>query len=291
MILGTDLGNYLIKTSTGFNVESKISETKNILTTSSLIDYAGKQFVIGEGEFDSEYRKVKKENYLALLFAAMALSSNDSTNKIVVGLPISQYHNDKQELTNLILQNSHFEGYINGDKRVIDITDVEVYPEAVGTVPLEFEGIIVDIGGRTTDICQITHQNGRRKIENPFSEALGMINLYSDFIKALNNSYSLDLKLNDANRILSKGLKIKGISQDISQEKKVFKDYVNKIISKLQVEYSVDTLDVKLTGGGSLVLGNAIKKRLGANVSIVENSLFANADAFEKVGNEIWLRK
>ena len=291
MILGLDLGNFAIKTSTGFTIESKISENKSILSQGSVIKLCGKEFVIGEGHYDAEFRKVKKENYLNLLFAAMILSSNDKVNKIVVGLPISQYKNDKEELTNLILQNSHMEGYLNGDKRIIDIADIEVYPEGVGSVSLDFEGVVVDIGGRTTDICQISKIAGKRKIENPFSEPLGMINLYSDFIKALNTSYSLDLKLNDANRILTRGLKVKGIEQDISQEKRVFKDYVDMIVSKLRIEYSVDTLEVALTGGGALVLGNAIKKRLGGNTDIIDNSLFANAKAFEKVGRELWLKK
>ena len=291
MILGLDLGNFAIKTSTNFSIESKISENKNILSQGAVIKLGDKEFIIGEGEYDTEFRKVKKVNYLNLLFAAIILSSNDISNKVVVGLPISQFKNDRQELTNLILQNAHMEGYLNNEKRVIDITDVEVYPEGVGAVSLDFEGVVVDIGGRTTDICQISRISGKRKIENPFSEPIGMINLYSDFIKALNTSYSLDLKLNDANRILTKGLRIKGIEQDISQEKRVFKDYVDKIVSKLRIEYSIDTLEVALTGGGALVLGNAIKKRLGENTDIIDNSLFANAKAFEKVGREIWQRK
>ena len=291
MILGIDLGNFAIKTSTGFTIESKISENKSILSQGSVIELEGKEFILGEGEYDTEFRKVKKVNYLNLLFAALILSGDDIDNKVVVGLPISQFKNDRQELTNLILQNSTMKGTLNGEKRVVNITDIEVYPEGVGAVSLDFEGVVVDIGGRTTDICQISRITGKRKIENPFSEPLGMINLYSDFIKALNSNYSLDLKLNDANRILTKGLKIKGIQQDITTEKRVFKDYVDKIVSKLRIEYSIDTLDIALVGGGALVLGNAIKKRIGANANIIENCLFANAKAFEKVGREIWLRK
>lgn len=288
MILGVDLGNFSIKTSTGFIVESKITGTNNILTTSLSIDYAQKQFILGEGEFDTEYRKVKKENLLGFLYGAMALSTRDTENKIVLGLPISQYKNDRNELINLILQNNYFEGYINGERRIINITDIEVYPEGVGAVPLDFEGIVIDIGGRTTDIFLVKKEGQKRKIENALSEPLGMINLYNDFIKSINNTYSLDLKLSDANRLLRKGLKIKGIQQDITMNKKIFAIYVDKIINKLRIEYSLDTLDLAITGGGASVLGMSMKKRLGENIIIVENALFANAMAFEKVGKELW---
>lgn len=287
MILGIDLGNFAIKTSTGFDIESKTKLGTGILTTSPLVEYAGKQFILGEGEYCTEYRKVKKENILDLLFSAIVLSTTDINNKIVLGLPVSQFKTDKKELINLVMQNRKMIGVINSIERKIYIDDIEVYPEGVSSAGNEFEGIIIDIGGRTTDVCQVSLINQRRKIDNPFSEALGMINLYSDFIKSINSKYSLDLKLNDAERILKKGLKIKGELIDTSKEKLIFKDYVNKIISKLRVEYPLDTLDITLVGGGATVLGRIFKKNL-PQTTIAENSFYANANIFEKVGKQLW---
>lgn len=287
MILGIDLGNFAIKTSAGLSIESKTKPGMGILTTSPVIEYANKQFILGEGEFCTEYRKVRKDNYLELLFAAIALSTTDKNNKIVLGLPVSQFKNDKAELINLVIQKREMTGIINGESRTIFIEDIEVYPEGIGAVPSSFEGIVVDIGGRTTDICQISRTNGKRKIENAFSEPLGMLNLYSDFIKNLNNNHSLDLKINDAERILKKGLKIKGQVIDISIEKAVFREYVEKIINKLRIEYSVDTLDVALVGGGAMLLGRPFIKRLPQSF-VVDNSVLANANTFKKVGEKLW---
>ncbi len=285
-ILGIDLGNYNINTSTGLCIESKIGP-KSILTTSPVIEYADKQFCIGEGSFDTEYRKVKKGNYLSLLYSAIGLSTNSNFIKVVVGLPISQFTNDKAELINLILQNSDMKGSIKGISRNIKITDVEVYPEGVGVVPGNFEGVIVDIGGRTTDICLITKNGTKRKIENPFSEPIGMINLYSDFIKILNSKYGLDLKMNDSERILRNGLKINGYVTDISEAMKVFKDYVDKIVAKLKVEYPISTVDVAFVGGGAIVLKKPLLSRISQGF-LVENSLFANANTFKRVGEQLW---
>ncbi|HEY8804806.1 MAG TPA: hypothetical protein VIM42_06820 [Clostridium sp.] len=43
----------------------------------------------------------------------------------------------------------------------------------------EFNGIIVDIGGRTTDIALLEN----RKAKKPYSLPIGTLNLYWDFIK------------------------------------------------------------------------------------------------------------
>lgn len=291
MILGIDLGNFSIKTSTGFSCESRTLEGTGLLTSNTIItretSTGSKTFVLGEGERCSEYRKVKKENYLDLLFAAICMSSADEKNKIVLGLPVSQFKTDKAELTNLIVNNRSLKGSVGGEEKSIYIEDVEIYPEGIGTVGAEFEGIILDIGGRTTDICQIRKIGSKRKIDNPFSEPIGMINLYSDFIKKLNSKYSLNLTFDDAERILRAGLKLKGLETDISDCKEVFKQYVDKIVNKLKTEYSVDTLDVRIVGGGAIILNKLFIEQL-PQAKLIEDSLFANARVFEMVGKQLW---
>lgn len=290
MILGVDVGNYNLNSSTGICLESRVSRSSTLFSKSPTIELFNKKIVIGEGEFDTEYRKVKKENYLQMFYAAVCLSTNDIYNNVVVGLPISQYKNDKDELMNLIMQNSLMQGVFNGIERKIMIEDIEVYPEGIGTVAQDFEGIIVDIGGRTTDICQVENINRKKKIINPISEPIGTLNLYADFIKSLNNTYSLDLKLQDTERILRLGLRINGAEVDISNSKMIFTDYVDKIVNKLKIEYSANTLDIALLGGGSIILGKSIIKRL-PNTIVINDPLFANAQAFKKVGEQLWLKR
>lgn len=290
MILGVDIGNYNLNSSEGICLESKVSRSSTLFSNSPIVDIFEKKLTIGEGEFDTEYRKVKKDNYLQMLYTTICLSTRDTYNNIVVGLPISQYKNDREELINLIIQNFEMQGVFNNKERMILIEDVEVYPEGIGAVNSSFEGIIVDIGGRTTDICRIEIINGKKKLINPISESIGTLNLYSDFIKSLNNAYSLDLKLQDTERVLRNGLKIGGLQVDISDSKMVFTDYVNKIVNKLRIEYSANTQDIALLGGGSIILGKSIIKRL-PNASIIDNPVFANAQTFKKVGEELWLKR
>lgn len=283
MIIGVDLGNYATKTSEGVSFLSKVSKIGNILKNSIELQAHNGTFYIEEGEFDTEYRKVQKQHLKELFIAAVALSADDIENQVVVGLPLSQYKQDKETLKELLTKERIYQITINGINKKIIIEDVEVYPEGLGSVD-NFEGIVIDIGGRTTDIAEIENM----KVKNPFSLPVGIMNLYSDFIKVINDRYSLDLKTNDVDRILRNGLKIYGEPKDISFALDIFKQYVETIINELQINYSIKTHDIKLTGGGAALLAKAFLRRL-PNADIVENPLFANAIGFKKVGESIWL--
>lgn len=279
MILGIDLGNYAVKTSTLLTIPSKCSRTGNILRNTS-ITVDGETVYIGEGSFDTEYRKVQKPNIIPLFL--YSLSFADSNNiKAAVGLPLSQYKQDKDTLREILMERHTIA--VNGISRRLIVEDVTVYPESLAAVyGSEFEGVAVDIGGRTTDCCEII--NG--KPVNPFSLPKGTLNLYSDFIKLL-NSHGLDLKPEDADRILRKGLSVDGEPVDISAAMEVFRQFVNELVNRLQIEYSIRTRDVLLIGGGCELLSRAIRNRIPA-ARMISNPVFANAIGLEKVGRSIW---
>lgn len=285
MILGVDLGNYATKTSEGISFLSKVSKVGNILKNSIELQTDEGIYYIEEGEYDTEYRKVKKQYLKELFITAVALSTEDIENQIIVGLPLSQYKKDKEILRELLTKERIQYITINGINKKLIIEDVEVYPEGLGCID-NFEGIVIDIGGRTTDIAEIENM----KVRNPFSLPVGTMNLYNDFIKILNDKYSLDLKTNDVDRILRNGLKIYSEQKDISFALEIFRNYVEKIINELQINYSIKTHDIKLTGGGAALLAKAFLKRL-PNAELVENPFFANAIGFKKVGESIWLWK
>jgi len=285
MILGVDLGNDSVKTSKGISFLSKVSKVGNILNNNITLSTSNDIFFIEEGKFDTEYRKIKKEYIREMFLVAVALSSGEINNQIVVGLPLSQYKADKETFKNLLLKDRMQRISVNGNDRKIIIEDLEIYPEGIGAlVGQEFDGIIVDIGGRTTDIALL--ENG--KVKKPYSLPTGTLNLYSEFIKTINSKYSLDLKSEDANRIIKNGLKIYGEQKDINFGLDIFKAYVEGIVSELQVSYSIKTLDIMLIGGGATLLYKAFKNRI-PNVQLINDAIFANANGFKKVGENLWL--
>lgn len=287
-IHGLDLGNATCSSSDGILFESKISDVEPPNKCHKLV-IDNKTYWLGEGEYDTKYRKIDKENYINFLYGTLALSTDTVFNKIVLGLPLSQYSEDKAVLINLVLKNNKKDIIIDGIKKPLVIEDVEVYPEGVVTLVDTWDGLVVDIGGRTTDCAMVITQNNRRKIINPVSLPLGTINFESEVVKKLNNKYSLDLQPQDAARILKNGLLLDGevIKDELIEN--MYKQFVDKLLSRLQVEYSLRTNYTSLTGGGAITFGEEIKKQLGEkSVYIQENSIFANSQAFGELGESIW---
>lgn len=287
MILGVDIGSFATKTSKMIQFNSRVSSVGNILGDEYEFELYGEKYYIEQGEPDTEYRKIKRNNYLKLLFSALVLSDVPGDIDLVLGLPISQYNKDKDELTEIIEDNNVLKGYVNGKKKEYFIRNVEVYPEGVGAAGTDYEGIIVDIGGMTTDICLVRKENGKRKIIKPNSLPMGTIELYENFISAINARYSLDLDSSETERILKRGLKIEGEPVDIMFAKKAFYDFMDSLINKLKVEYTLSTNDVYFTGGGSLLLKGLIYKKI-PHANVAEDGVFANAKAYARYGEGVF---
>lgn len=287
MIIGIDVGNATTITSEGIIFDSKLTSIEPLNECDCIIIDSKKHY-IGEGDFDTTYRKVNKESYVTLMYSALALSSKDTHNNVVLGLPLSQYKEDRNTLINKIMNESHKEIILNGVTKKIIIDDVEVFPEAIVTLEDDYEGIVIDIGGRTTDAALVENYRGKRKIINPISIPAGTINLYGDFINLLNGKFSLDLKLQDAERILKNGLLLDGKLQCIDFAIEVFEKFVADLINRLQIEYSLRTNHISLTGGGAELFGETLRNRLGDGVHIQEDGLYANANNFCELGCSIW---
>jgi plasmid segregation protein ParM len=286
MILGVDLGNFAVKVSNGMIFPSKCSKVGSILNDNK-IEVNGESLFLNSGFYDTEYRKVKKMHIKALFLYALSQAEGQNF-KAVVGLPLAQYKQDKEAFKELLISPKvNTVSYKNASKKIF-VEDVEVYPEGVAAAAgTSFEGVIMDIGGRTTDCCYVEDNEGVKKVKSPLSIPKGTLNLYSDFINALNARYSLDLTIEDAGRILKHGLKIDGEPVDGSIVVDVFREYVDELIDKLNVEFSLKTNNVLLVGGGSELLYKPIKSRIPA-ASLSENPLSANAEGFQRVGEQLW---
>ena len=288
-ILGVDVGNATTVTNTGVIIDSKTSKIKPI-TSCNKLEMDNKIVYIGEGEYDTTYRKLEKDTYLQLLYTAIALSTKSRTvsNQIVLGLPLSQYNEDKEALIQKVLSNNDKWININDTERHIIIDDVEVFPEGVFTVNDDYQGIIIDVGGRTTDCALIEVVRGKKKILDPISIPTGTINLYDKFIDSLNMELGLDLKLRDAERILESGLMLEGHKVNIDFAKRFIEEYSENLYRQLQLKYSLKTNIVTLTGGGADLVYNHLESKLGQGLIKQRDSIKANAKNFYEVGVSIF---
>ena len=288
-ILGVDVGNATTVTNTGVIIDSKTSKIKPI-TSCNKLEMDNEVVYVGEGEYDTTYRKLEKDTYLQLLYTAIALSTKSRTvsNQIVLGLPLSQYNEDREALIQKVLSNNDKWININDTERHIIIDDVEVFPEGVFTVDDKYQGIVIDIGGRTTDCALIEVVRGKKKILDPISIPTGTINLYDKFIDSLNIELGLDLKLRDAERILESGLMLEGHKVNIDFAKRFIEEYSENLYRQLQLKYSLKTNIVTLTGGGADLVYNHLESKLGQGLIKQRDSIKANAKNFYELGVSIF---
>lgn len=288
MILGVDLGSYSVKTSEKISFLSKVSEIDNFSEEGKIL-YNGNEIYVGEGEFSTDWNKSNKKNTLPLLFYSIYKSTNDEINQVVLGLPIQQYKNNKQQLKNLI-ENNRVASINN--KQII-ISDIEVAPESASAYYNIENGIrqqignkqlaIIDIGGRTTDVSIFEY----KKITNVKTMSIGVLNIYQDIIDSINTRYTQNLTLEDGDEILKDGLFLNGENKDISFIKPILQKYFNSMYKELQLKFNLDKGYVFLTGGGSLIFKTAFQNRL-RNLIISEASIWDNALGFKKVGESLW---
>lgn len=295
MLIGLDLGNFGVNTSENDFFYSRISDISDF-SEENKINYEGTDLYIGNGEFSTDWNKSKKENTLPLLFSALARSGKENFFQVVLGLPIQQFKENKDSFKNYIEENRGKTIIYKGSKREIIISDVLIAPEGaaayynlateqkqlIGNKPL----IIVDIGGRTTDVCLFEN----KKIKLVRTIPVGMLNIYEDIVTYINTKYTENYKLEDGEVILKEGLFLKGKQQDIEFIKPILQRHFNSIYKDLQLNFNTSKGYVLLTGGGSITFKQAFKNRL-ENLIISRDPVFDNAKGFKRLGESIWQGK
>lgn len=284
---GIDVGNYSLKEFTDTNVKSLVTTEGNILGSKLSLEYENETYYIGEGRFETELNKSSKKNFLPLLLTGIALNSSETFQQVVCGLPINQYKINKEILKDMVLSSKVRAVKFNGESRKIIITDFEVYPEGVGayySLGINNDCIIVDIGGRTTDIAYIID----RELKKHSTVIVGTLNIYKDISERLNSLYSLDLDILEAEKIVNKGwLKVDGEMVDLSFITEILKKNFLKINEDLTMKFPARTENIILVGGGYKLFQKAFKNRY-KNSYVADNPIYANAIGFRKVADMLW---
>ncbi|WP_195990144.1 ParM/StbA family protein [Clostridium sp. D53t1_180928_C8] len=295
--IGVDLGNCNIKTSKGVIVPSLITKGENyLISTGYQITFNNEVFIIGEGDYDTNLDKISKENLLPMLCLAVGLSTKEEFIRIVLGLPINQYRSKKDKMIEVIQENRVLNFKLNGEERTIYIEDAAVFPEGVATyyyldvdkrkTLLDKDLIVLDIGGRTTDIA-LLKSGKKRSVAKSTSLDVGMINIYNDLINEINSLYTLGLNIEDAENIIKNGLEVDGEKKDTTFIKNIIRNNIEKVFKELNISYPVRTSPILVTGGGGRSFFKSIKKRY-PSAELVNDNLFSNANGYKRVGEKLW---
>lgn len=216
---------------------------------------------------------------------------------MVLGLPVAQYRNNKDYLKNLILDNRFKEIVYNGKHKRIVIDEVEIAPEGAScfhSIPINIRNeigtrniLIVDIGGRTTDITKLVGDTNSREIENYITVDTAMFNIYNSLIHAINEKFTTNYKLEDAEDIIRNGLYLYGKNQDLSFIKPIIKQHFDSILKEINLMTNADDGIIYLTGGGALTLQQPFRNRFH-NILMSKNPIFDNALGFKEMGAILW---
>ncbi|MCX7905006.1 MAG: ParM/StbA family protein, partial [Caloramator sp.] len=205
---------------------------------------------------------------------------------VCLGLPLSQYKTYKDQLRNYILRNRIQNIEFNGQSKKIIIEDVYVFSEGLAfyyTLNNEIKNmienkdiVILDIGGRTTDVCLLSCINNKRKVEKYATYSIGILNIYNDIVKAINEKYGVDLKLEQGKKIYNEGFYYNGIKQDLSFIKPILKNIVDELFKEININFNLKTSIPLLAGGGGIILESYFKKRC-PHAILINEPIFGNA--------------
>lgn len=284
--VAVDLGNYNNKIIADDNIYSYESRFRLLdddlsLDIGTIVEFDGCKYRHCDGEFEIQCVKASRENLLLNLYFSIAMSVKSNCNvDLAIGLPISQYKSDKDELINLIESNNKKTIKINNNEYTIKINDVNVVPEAIGayySLTDEIESLnvtIVDIGGKTTDICTISYEGS---VQSYTTIQLGAFDTYTKILNAINEKYpTACVQIENVKHILNHGLKIGGTKVESN-----FIDYIldedAKVIARhIKLNDKQNDLNYILLVGGH---GNTLYKYLKQYINHIEihdNYLYSN---------------
>lgn len=293
MIIGVDQGYYATKTSEGIVFPSRITTQENIIGENCSMVYEGKKYFVGEGEVEVDLNKINKELTKICIIYSLAKSSETFEFDIVTGLPIGLFTKQKDELKNMLLSSKANLIEIGKKKRSIIINNVEVFPQGAGSLystNIDGDVILIDIGGRTIDICLFEVVNGRRKVTKHSTKFEATLPLYSKIVHLVNNKLEISLRLDDGEKILRDGIEIYGQKQDLSFLKSTIEEHIEPLFQELTLNYPIKTTKIALAGGGAYLYKNIFSKRI-PNTSIIPNPQLANAIGFKRIGESLWQQR
>ncbi len=277
-ILAVDLGNFNIATSEGVIFSSRYTKGEDIAPGEETIKFDGETYLIGKGNFDNIFNKAKK-NYLPNLLYAIAKSTEDENINLVLGVPLDNL-GIKDDFKNT-LEGKTFNFEFNGEQRIVNIKKLGTIAEGLSSFytlrkeERERDTLIIDIGGRTVNVC--TFVEG--KINTKFTHPCGMIDLYDSIKTNINNAEGMNYSLEEMQRL------VKNKIYEGNREKE---EFVGKMLNAINLKIpNMNVYNIYLTGGGSIELDNELRDLI-KNFRFVSDPLFSNVIGNKKIAQLKW---
>ncbi|MDU6263740.1 MAG: ParM/StbA family protein [Anaerocolumna aminovalerica] len=285
MVKGLDNGYAYTKDNERRCFLSAFSYTDKMISGSQKIIIDGRDYYVGVGNMTADVDKINSEVNKACTLMNLAITGAKEYY-LVAGLPIGHYKLQHEKFRETILGYNKCRVEYLGEELKFTIKDVLVFPQgaaALFTMQRIDNCIIIDIGGLTIDVAYITCANGSPSIQKQNTWYNGMRKLYTDIMAQINLKYGLKLETSEAERILQKGLIIKGVEQDLRFLQLKILEFIDPVVEELKLYYPTETNPIYICGGGAIYLCGAFEKLIG-NITLMKDSQFANAIGYYLVG-------
>ncbi|WP_455541863.1 ParM/StbA family protein [Intestinibacter sp.] len=291
-IVGLDFGNITtiaISKDKEMIVESRILEATDInkLGKEDIFKFEGVEYVVNAGHFENNSLKYKKDNFLSLLYYSIAKVTNSNSIDLVTGIPAGQYDLNRKEMTELIKTNNTKTITIDNLERNITINNILVVPEGYSLKTFNeimqkcergLKTIVVDLGGGTTDIAQF---NEEFNFTGGDSIKYGLLDLYRQARKVINNTYQLNVTLEEAKKYFDGELNL--INKDKDYKIEIMRNCIRTIVNELRGLYpNLSNLNIILAGGGASKIYPTFEKLYPQ--AILVDDIKANAIGYYKIG-------
>lgn len=299
-ILAVDAGKFATKALNG-NKEKAFFRTKSTTLTNKLdieaagnshkVTYEGVNYIIGDQGEDIDFGVEKNTlvHKLAIYVAAHKLKSAGSTN-VVIGCPSSIYLKKENRLAFQENVRSVPAGFmIDGEKPKFNFDKILIMPESSGVVLVNkdrFKGKrvgVIDLGGRNMNFG--IYDNMAPVASSMITTNQGSMELERLIKRDFEGNYKRAFSLTDIEYIISNGgLMYQGqvLTESIMLLKEVYHDYCRDIVKTLNKDFTIDTMDIVITGGTSLLVEKILAEYI-PHLQIVDDTQWSNADGFLEV--------
>lgn len=288
MIKGLDVGYSSTKDHEGRIFRSAYSCTDLSVLGSRMLNIDGVDYYIGNGTQTSEFDKTDSEINKVCTIYNLYITNNEQDFKLCVGLPVSQYKEQKDKLRENILDYNKSKVYVNEKTFDFGISDVYVVMQGVSSLytleEILGDYIVIDIGGLTIDVSFVSFTNTTSQLIMFDTWYQGVRTLYSKVMEMVNNKFKLKLDNSYAEKILQTGyLNIDGEAVSCDFLKFYLQGYVDKIVQDIILKYPTRTSQIVLTGGGAILMCNSFK-RYFPKLRVIDDPQFANAFGYHVIG-------
>lgn len=291
-IVGLDIGNITTVAVSEYRkviLESRLSKATDInrLGSNEVFVFEETAYVANSGLFENNLIKHEKENFVTLMYYAIAKATNSNKVQLVTGIPASQYNTRRKKLEEFIKANNSKTIKVNGITRTIEIDQVYVVPEGyslktfrdiIGQCKQGLKILAIDIGGGTTDIAEF---DTNWRFTGGESIRYGLLDLYREVRRYINDTYNLNVSLEDAKCYFDGNLSL--IDGNILYKNDIMKNFIKNIVNELRGIYqNLANLNLILAGGGGQKIQPTFSKIY--NQTILAEGVDLTATGFYHIG-------